>query len=149
MTTRREFLKFLGAAATLAAVPAIARGRMVAEAPYCTGRTILLECAPLEAGQHYTFTARSFLAGEWRGLFVTEITAKGGETAIRVPVGDAEVLHGPCLSREPLGYVLPYRATDAQLIEFTSSPAFVAPGGVEASARTNELLNTAKLEGGK
>lgn len=46
MTTRREFLKFLGAAATLAAVPAIARGRLIAEAPLCTGRTVLLECAP-------------------------------------------------------------------------------------------------------
>lgn len=142
MTTRREFLKLLGAAATLAAVPAIARGRLIAEAPYCTGRTVLLECAPLEAGRRYTFTAQSFVARQWRGLFVAGITAKGGETAIRVPVGEAEALHGPCLSLEPFGFVLPYRASDEQLVDFTSSPSFVAGGGVEVTPRTNELLNT-------
>ena len=145
--SRRDFLKYLGAAATLAAVPSIVGARRVASAPFFRdGPSVLYECAPLEAGRTYTFTATARFAGQNWGLFVAGVKAEGGETAVRIPLAPNHSMTEPCMSLEPMSVYTPIAATDQELINYTSGKDVLIPKGVEIGRRTNVLLNTA--EGG-
>lgn len=153
---RRGFLKLLGAAATLAAVPdLLGSGRTFAHAPFAAGkRCLVFDCGPLEAGKSYTFSC--FVKGAsltrvgangrieemgngWKGLYVTGVVAKGGETAIVIPIDDDDdTMHEPVLSKEGV-------TMRPASLDFTRGPAHPA----DVSRGNDVLVSHVQLEVGQ
>lgn len=157
--SRREFLKLLGAAATVAAVPDIIGRRAVAAPAFMgEGPSLVFECASLEPG---TYTFSMFVRGSiasyigddglirsvsdhgngWKGLAIHGIEAKGGETAVRIPIGTGETGHKPVLAAS--GIVV--RLSDGAFVDdFTKGP-----GGAQRTTRgedKNLLIGRVSLE---
>jgi len=82
MTTRRNFLKSLGAFAALSFIPPVKES--IARAPDWAKRVVVYRAQdPLPAGNH-TFTAYSGSMG----LYLAGVTCVGGETLFEVPYSE-------------------------------------------------------------
>lgn len=112
---RRAFLKCLGAAAAMAALPSALAGAKIARAPAWAKEVMLFECPPLAPG-HYTFTAQawrrsvSYLGtpiAEYLGFCVGAVNASGGETLFEIPIGEGEVFKDPRIKLGAICYSVP------------------------------------------
>lgn len=100
MTTRRQFLRFIGAFTAGAILPIPAQARIAGNTCYIEGMSSrLFACAPLEQGT-YTMTWQCE-----KGLFITGVKAFGGEEFVRIYCDDYKQMHNPILSSEPVAFI--------------------------------------------